>query len=190
MIRDLDKRRPITGVPWERQPGEGVKAFEKFCCYRDLGRNRTLRQVAKERGKALITIEIYSQQWHWVERCNLWDDECDRRKQAAYLREIEEMAKRHARQSIGFQSVLIKPVEAYLQRLKNDPQGKLKDFDGIATDKLFDKVIKAAQVFSDIIGIERKSRGEPNEITKQDITSGGQAIKVILPMQSAVENEK
>jgi hypothetical protein len=189
MIRDLGKRGPITGVPWERQVGEGVKAFESFCMYRDMGRSRTLKQVAKETGKSLSTMWVYSQQWKWVDRCNAWDDECDTRKQNAFLREIEEMGKRHARQSIGFQSVLIKPVEAFLQRLKNDAKGTVKNFDNISTEKLFDKVIKAAQAFTDIANIERKSRGEPSEITKQDITSGGNPVRVILPMLTAQPNE-
>ena len=186
MIRDLSKRRPVTGVPWERQPGESALAYRYFCYYRDLGKTRTAKQVAKENNRQHISMESHCMQWKWVERCAAWDDHCEKRKQEAYLKEIDEMAKRHARLSVGFQSVLSKPVEAYLNRLKKDQTGALKDFGGedkVPIHKLFDIVVKSAQVLSEIINIERKSKGEPSEIMKQDLTSGGKPIRVILPMQ-------
>lgn len=58
---------------WERQPGEGTKAFECFKAYRDMGLDRTLRKVAElvygEKWESnLRTLKRWSAKFDWVSR--------------------------------------------------------------------------------------------------------------------------
>lgn len=87
--------------PWERQEGEGAKAFSAFCIYRDMGAKRSLRKTAQayyERKSRvnLGQVERWSVKYRWVERAPTWDDHCDRiRREMALEETIEEMAQRH-----------------------------------------------------------------------------------------------
>ena len=170
-------------APWERQAGESEKAYILFCNYRDQGPYRGLDKCVKEMGKGPSLIYRLSAMHKWRERALAWGDELDKRKREAQIKEIQEMAKRHINQSMIFQRVLVMPAEAMIKRLNNDADGKVKNFNGITTDKLFDKVLKSAQTFGMVADVERKSRGEPTDISKQNIdhTSGGEKIHVILP---------
>lgn len=167
-------------TPWEIQPGETAGAYEAFCIYRDLGRDRKVSEVAKRLNKSAVTMNRLSQKYGWVERCRAWTAELDRKKREAYVRETEEMIKRHCNESKLFQTVLILPVKALLKKMEKEGE-KAKSFNNASVSTLYDKALKAAQVFSNIIGIERISRGESTEFVKQDVTSGGKEIKVILP---------
>lgn len=174
--------------PWEIQQGEPSKAFHFFTIYRDMGAERTLKKVALATGKAEVTINKLSQQWNWQERVRAWSGELDRIRREITLKATEDMAKRHIHTSMSFQRIMLLPVEAITNRLKTDFTGKVKDFEGTDVNKLFEKAIKGAQAFCELANIERKSRGEPNDITKQDITSGGEPIKVILPVATKKHN--
>lgn len=68
---------------WERQEGETAKAFQAFCCYRDLGPKRTLPAAYaayKGRGiggkaakRAPGFFERWGSQHNWVERAEAFD---------------------------------------------------------------------------------------------------------------------
>ena len=60
--------------PWERRKGESRKAYDAFCCYRDLDATRSGAIVAKALGKSETLIERWSARWGWVERAHAWDD--------------------------------------------------------------------------------------------------------------------
>lgn len=166
--------------PWERQPGESEKAFSYFITYREMGRNHSLRTLCRQEGVGMRQIWGYSKKWRWVERCAAWQDELDRIKREVIIKEVQEMTKRHSQQAMMFQRVLIMPVEAVIKKLKqNSPE--IAEFEGAKLKDLFNIVLDSAKLFSSVVDIERKSRGEPNEILKQDVTSEGQRIKVILP---------
>lgn len=168
---------------WERQPGESDKCFDYFCIYRDMGPSRSLQKVADAANKQLITMAQHSTQWNWKERTKAWTDLKDKERREATINEVHEMAKRHVQESMMLQRVLVLPAEAILNRMK-DPKKHptIKDFNGLNLEKLFDKAVNAAMVFNKLIDVERKSRGEPNDIVKSDFTSGGEPIKIILPL--------
>ena len=46
--------------PWERLEGEGVKAYEAFSVYRELGEERSIRAVAKQLNKSTTLIGRWS----------------------------------------------------------------------------------------------------------------------------------
>ena len=84
-------------TPWERQPGEPDKAFRAFTIFRDLPpEDRSLRRVAERLGQKSISSSL-AQRWYWRERVALWDEEQDKRRREALLRESEDAAVYHAK---------------------------------------------------------------------------------------------
>jgi len=160
---------------WEHQLDEPPITFSYFKRYRDLGPTRTIQKVCDEVNKAHVTLDQMSQKWQWVKRCRAWDEHLDKQNRDVIIREVQEMSKRHITESLIFQKCLVLPAEAILHREKF---GKIKDFNGLSLEKLYDKMLRAAQVFSSIIDIERKSKGEPSEIVNGNITA---EVRVIRP---------
>ncbi len=60
--------------PWDRQPGEGPKAFTYFQAFKDIGLSRNLQKVAEKTGKTYHTIEGLSARNNWKERAVAWDN--------------------------------------------------------------------------------------------------------------------
>jgi len=52
----------------ERLEKESEKAYSYFCCYRDLGVERTLKSVHEKYQINTSNIEHYSAKHNWVER--------------------------------------------------------------------------------------------------------------------------
>lgn len=81
---DLDPGRD----PWDQQPKESSRQYERFLRYRDLGRMRSLTGLNKMLtgiGDELTygTIRIQSHLYRWTERAQSWDrrqDELDRER--------------------------------------------------------------------------------------------------------------
>lgn len=86
----MEKRKPI-GLdpgrdPWDQQPRESSRQYERFLRFRDLGRMRSLTTVNKVLtgiGDELTygTIRVQSHLYRWTERAQAWDrhqDELDR----------------------------------------------------------------------------------------------------------------
>lgn len=178
--------------PWERQPYEGSLAFKAFQMFRDMNK-RNKQEVAEQINRSHGWVRNIAKKWKWEERIKAYDDYMDKLRLEAKEEEIQEMIRRHIQQSLLFQKSLVLPAEALLNRIQpdSDPDAENRNFAMIPFDKLFDKVLAAAQVFSKIVDVERKSRGEPNEITKNNITTNDQTIRVILPKLpvSTDENE-
>jgi hypothetical protein len=86
----MAKRSPIVldpgREPWDQQPKETSRQYERFLRFRDLGRMRSLttaNKVLTEIGDELTygTIRIQSHLYRWAERAQAWDrnqDELDR----------------------------------------------------------------------------------------------------------------
>jgi hypothetical protein len=64
---------------WERQETDTDKSFEAFCVYRDMGSNRSLREVAQRLSKSATIINRWSSAHDWVNRVSAYDD--DQREQ-------------------------------------------------------------------------------------------------------------
>jgi hypothetical protein len=60
---------------WDRWPGEQPAAHAHFEHYRQMGRARTLRKTAAERGVAERYLMNLSAEWQWVRRAQAWDAE-------------------------------------------------------------------------------------------------------------------
>ncbi len=76
------------GLPWERQPREGERAYAAFLAYRDLGPSRSHEATRKRLDKKpgyLKPIERWSALRDWRRRACAWDDhlQAERDKVAA-----------------------------------------------------------------------------------------------------------
>ncbi len=83
--------------PWERQKGEGEKAYEAFTVYRDMGEERTIAAVVKRLNKSRSLIDRWKVQWEWTERIRAYDNEIEKGKLAKKKKEREDMRTRHAK---------------------------------------------------------------------------------------------
>ena len=95
--------------------GEGVKAYEAFSVYLELGEERSIRAVAKQLNKSTTLIGRWSRAYQWVERTAAYDVDVQRKAHAQAVKKRRKMADRHI-------SIALKLQEKALQALKDmDP---------------------------------------------------------------------
>ena len=58
---------------WDRQPGEGRRAYEAFCIFRDMGQGRSLPKVSQKLAKSLTIVKKWSFTFNWQARADAWD---------------------------------------------------------------------------------------------------------------------
>lgn len=106
--------------PWDRLQNETTRAYEAFCTYRDMGRERSLSKVAAKLQKSETLMGRWSGTHSWVKRAAEWDDEQDRIEREIAQKEqakaIRDMRKRHADLATA---MLVKSARA-LQRIPDD----------------------------------------------------------------------
>ncbi len=139
---------------WERQAGEGVKPYEAFCLYRDMGPSRSTTKVAEKLSKSEQLIRRWSAAYDWVKRAGSWDDEQDRKARQAQLDEIVKMRKRHAKLA---EDMLFKAAAA----LNHIPEDEIKAGD---VSRMVDIASK----------LERISRGDVGDVVEE--RDGGKAV--------------
>jgi hypothetical protein len=107
--------------------------------------------------------------WRWRERAEAWDEHERRKAQAARVKDIEEMNRRHIQEAQALQNKA-------LQRLK------ALDLDDLsATDVL--------RYFVEATRLERTARGEPETIEERRLTGKGGGT-VVFSFEDAVAAEK
>lgn len=150
-----------TPEPWERQAEETTKAYEAFCIYRDMGRERSLSKVAERLQKSDTLMGRWSRENKWVERAAKWDDEQERIEREIAQREqakaIKDMRKRHADIATA---MLIKSAKA----LARIPDDEIKPGD---ISRMVDVASK----------LERISRGDVGEVVEE--RDGGKAAPAV-----------
>lgn len=87
---------------WERQDGESQLHYSRFALYRDMGPERTLKQLhenLKATGATITLAWLYqiSSLYRWDDRIRAWDAEQDRLLLALTAKKRRDMAERHAR---------------------------------------------------------------------------------------------
>ena len=92
---------------WERQEGEGEKAYEAFLVYRDMGAKRNVRAVGQKLNKSLTQIGKWSSRWNWVERCRAWDNQLQKEAKKVAADELRKMYQRHIKIAMQLQNVAI-----------------------------------------------------------------------------------
>jgi hypothetical protein len=142
---------------WERQQGEPPKAWAAFCIYRDMGDERGVTKVRDKAGGLYkhSTLLRWAEAHRWVERARAWDNYVDRRRQAAFLKEQEEMARRHIKTGQQLQEAGLAYVEEQL---------------GDAEKRAEAMTPTSALRFIDVgVGLERKGMGVDDEQKQADL---------------------
>lgn len=96
---------------WERQPDEGVKPWEAFVIYRDMGPDRSIRKVAQQLKKSSTIIGRWSSEWDWQERVAAWEGEQDRLARADQVKKIAEMRRLQAQRGAKMQEKAMEALE-------------------------------------------------------------------------------
>jgi hypothetical protein len=156
--------------PWERQPKETSAAFQAFAYYRDLGTQRSLRQVAEwliETNPRRTTTSVenvrrnvakWSTNDHWQERIDAYELHNDRAALQAREQAAAEMRARHLETS-----------EAFLAAVRTRVLGR--EFpNGENVEPLDPAAItdwsEAARLFETGVKQERLARGLPTDISQ------------------------
>jgi hypothetical protein len=137
----MAKRKPIDldpgRDPWDQQPRESSRQYERFMRFRDLGRMRSLTTVNKVLtgiGDELTygTIRVQSHLYRWTERAQAWDRQQDELDRERSIQARRDMIDRH--QKIA--SALTKKALTALRGLEDselDPAAVVR-FLKLATD--------------------------------------------------------
>ena len=197
MELSVEEMRKLETDMWERQDGETQIAFNLFSKYLHMPR-RKVRELALEHGVTEHDMYYYSSTYRWKERSRAYDNYIERRKVEVHLREIEEMASRHAKQALAMESALMYPVREYIEKLKSIDMNDIKS---MSAKELYQFVLAAADKLPKIIDIERKARGVPTELNASaiDVTSNGEVIQPSInilvkgsqsPLLTKLDNEE
>lgn len=149
--------------PWERQPGEGQKAYARFSIYLEMGPlARSLRAVARQVSIGLGMIERLSTRWQWVFRVEQHDGFQERQRREVLRREQDEMLRRHANLAL----LVLQKVVARLRGGKDrslTPEGVQQE---VPVSAMHPDELSAGDVarWADVaVRIERLARGLPTE---------------------------
>ena len=170
---------PPRSEPWDRQPGEPTRWFDRFERFRLAGPGRSLlgtvnaEQVDKGGHKRTKVSGAWDQaaiRWNWRKRAEAWDDHQREKARETHAQEIEEMNRRHIEEAKALQSKAI-------QRLKSLDVGELS-----STDVL--------RYFVEASKLERSARGEPETVEERRLTGkGGGAVNISLEDVLAADQE-
>lgn len=158
------RRKPESDVvfEWERQPGEGARAFQAFAVYRDMGAERSTAKVARELGKTKAIVDRWSGDHEWVARAAAWDLELDRRAQAELADARVEAARRHAAIAARSLEALQVPIEELLRRAEKNPKA-IQDEKKVPLSALLNFVRAYARTAPAVVVSERLSLGISTE---------------------------
>ena len=150
------KRRKLELDPlldaWDHQPGESPRNFGLFKMYRDLGRIRTVAQLASLSPISFAATARVAREGRWVERAGLWDAEQDRLSAIRLQDAREDMARRHVKAAGSL-------MEKALDRLKT------LDVDSISPHALILMIDTAAKIERAALGLETLNKGASSATT-------------------------
>jgi hypothetical protein len=130
---DVGSDIPITvnGKPllFERMEGEGQERWEAFCVYRDMGAERSLREVARELQKSLTLIGRWSTEDGWQARVFAYDSWLEAQRREAMRDEAIERGKQHAKALDDVITVLAEPARIVAERVRKGDLNVSEDAD-------------------------------------------------------------
>jgi hypothetical protein len=161
--------------PWERQPGEPNRWYDRFERFRLAGPGRSLLGAVNAERAARGTRPTTSvphtwaknaKRWQWRERAEAWDEHERVQARAAHAQEVEEMNRRHIQEAKALQS------KAF-QRLKALDPEQFSPYDVL-------------RYFVEAAKLERTALGEPESIAEQRLTGHGGGA-VVFTLEDAVK---
>lgn len=96
---------------WERQPGEGEKAYQAFKTYLDMGAERSVRKVAQTLNKSLTLIGRWSSTHSWPKRARDYDNSITQAELKAHKQVVANMRKRQLGVAIAVQKKAYEALE-------------------------------------------------------------------------------
>lgn len=158
-------------LAWERQIGEGVKAWQHFQAYRDIGPTRGLRQL---RGPSTMSpasflrqCNRWSSDWGWPERARLYDAMLERERIGARIVAVRTMEERHAQIAEAGLAALSMPLIALGRPriINGQPVGeRLQELQEMPTGDLIRLAAHASRSMARLTGVERLARREDEEL--------------------------
>ena len=169
---------PESCEPWEQQPGEPNRWYDRFERFRLAGASRSLlgavnsdrQQNGKRTTRSVPQAWAKAaQQWRWRERAEAWDVHERRQARAAHAQQIEEMNRRHVQEARGLQSAAI---------------GRLKslNLEQLSPSDTLHFLVAAAK-------LERTALGVPESIEEQRLTGAGGGA-VIFTLEDAIRADQ
>lgn len=153
-LLDALSRRQLELDPaidaWERQPGELPRNHGLFLMYRDMGRIRTIAQLATMSPLTYASVSRIARYGKWVARAGLWDAEMDRIAGIRLQDAREEMARSHS-------AAARKLMKKALDRLET------LDIDAISPHALVLMLDTAARIERAALGLEVLNKGASSQ---------------------------
>lgn len=179
------KRRKVELDPtidaWMQQPGETPRNYGLFLMYRDMGRARTVAQLAAlDDAVTYRTMTRLAAANHWVTRAGLWDAEQERLTSIRLLDAREEMATRHAK-------IARKMYDLAFKRLQS------MDVDSLSPHALILMIDTAAKIERAALGLETLNKGAQTAqttVTVAATTATDQAGKPEMRVEVGVQHER
>lgn len=135
--------------PWDQQPNESPKAFERFALYRDMGAGRSLRKLANDLELNPSTLAEISKKHNWQERVAAFDAYIDKASQHNQLAQVRAMKRRQITLALRAQKVAEKGLKKILRDMEDD--SLLRRFSPEGLSKILDTGCR----------LERLNRDEP-----------------------------
>lgn len=149
-VLDALERRMLELDPaidaWDRQPGELPRNHGLFLMYRDMGRIRTVAQLAAMSPLKYGSVARIARYGRWVARAGLWDAEQDRIANIRLQDAREEMARKHSKAARAL-------MDKALERLKT------LDIESISPHALVLMLDTAARIERAALGLETLNKG-------------------------------
>ena len=161
---------PSTRQPWEKQPKETSAAFQAFAYFRDLGPQRSQRQVAEwlietnpRRTSTNVdnvrrNVAVWSSKYHWMDRVAAYELHSDRAEVAAREQAAALMRARHLETAEAFLDAV--RVRVLGREFPNGENAEPLDPGAIADWS------EAARLFETGVKQERLARGLPSDISQ------------------------
>lgn len=179
VLESLERRKieldPLIDA-WEKQPTETPRNHGLFLMYRDLGRIRTVAQIATMSPLAFASTARIARFNRWTERAGLWDAEQDRIASIRLQDAREKMARSHA-------DAAQKLMKKALTRLET------LDVDSISPHALVLMLDTAARIERAALGLEVLNKGASTQAsvtvaaTAKSDSSGAPQVRVEVGVQ-------
>ncbi len=137
--------------PWDQQPDESSKAFERFALYRDMGPSRSLRKLAQNLELNPSTLAEISKKHDWQERIIAFDAYIDKASQHNQIAQVRAMKRRQIVLALRAQKVAEKGLKRLLRDL--DDEQALRKLSPEGLSKILDTGCR----------LERLNRDEPEQ---------------------------
>jgi hypothetical protein len=176
-------------VVWDRRESETTYAYRCFCCYRDLGPDRTLAaayhacQPSFHGDRVPGHVADWSRDHDWVQRAEAYDDHLEGIRRRAYERQQRDLAARRAAFELQNQERLERNVQeldqlvlATIESTRQDarPGEGSETHEGPDLAKLAKLAATAAELARQAIeGPQKKPAPTPTETDKPTATNEG-----------------